>query len=161
MLLMLACVIIAVSAIGYKKYLLIQAGIAMGKSFAPPPSAVTTLKIQKQAWSPALTTIGSIRAVQAVTITTDLAGIVSAIHFESGQPVRKGDPLLQLQDDQEQAQLHSAQARRDLAKLELARKQSLQAKNTLASSEVDSQESELRQANAAVEQAQALSLIHI
>lgn len=156
MLLMLFCVVLAVAGIGYAKFRQIQAAIAMGKSFAPPPSAVTTLKLQKQLWSPAITTFGSIKALQSVTITTDLAGIVSDIQFQSGQSVKKGDLLLRLQDDQERAQLHTAEARRDFAQLELTRKQNLQSKNTLASSEVDAAENELRQASAAVENALAL-----
>lgn len=156
MLLMLFCVALAVSGIGYAKYRLILAGIAMGKSFAPPPAAVTTLKIQSQIWSPALTTIGSIKAIQGVTITTDLVGIVSEIRFESGQSIKKGQPLVLLQSDQENAQLHAADARRHLAEITLARKLELQAKSALAPTEIDSAESELQQASAAVEQAAAL-----
>ena len=41
MLLMLVCVALAVAGIGYAKFKQIQAAIAMGKSFAPPPAACT------------------------------------------------------------------------------------------------------------------------
>lgn len=155
MLLMLVCVALAVAGIAYAKFRQIQAGIAMGKSFAPPPAAVTTLQIQPQNWSPALSAIGSLKANQGVTITTDMVGIVSEIRFESGQSIQKGDLIVLLQNDQETAQLHSANARQHLAELTLARKLELQAKSALAPAEVDAAESELLQSKAAVEQAAA------
>ncbi|MEK0446334.1 MAG: hypothetical protein RLZZ399_1655 [Verrucomicrobiota bacterium] len=156
MLLMLLCVLLAVAGIGYAKFRQIQAAIAMGKSFAPPPSAVTTLVVQPQPWQPSLRTVGTLKAVQGVTVTTDLPGIVVEIGFESGQSVRKGDRLVQLENHQELAQLHAAEARRDLARLDLDRKRELKSKSSLASSEVDTAESELRQAIASLEMAAAL-----
>ena len=156
MLLMLVCVAGAIAGIAYAKVRQIQAGIAMGKSFAPPPAAVTSLTVHPQSWIPTLNAIGSVRAIQGVTVSTDLAGIVSEIHFDSGKTVKKGDPLVRLLSDQEKAQLHAAEARLKLAQLEVARKRELQSKNALASSEVDAAESELRQASASVEQSTAL-----
>ncbi len=83
-------------------------------------------------------------------------GIVAQIAFESGREVRKGDLLVKLDTRQEEAQLHSAQARRELASISLARQKDLIAKKAVAQSDYDSAESEFRQADAAVEEAQAL-----
>jgi membrane fusion protein (multidrug efflux system) len=156
MLLMLFCVALAVAGIGYAKFRQIQAAIAMGKSFAPPPSAVTTLVLTPQKWEPAVRVIGTLKAVQGVTVSTDLAGVVSEIGFESGAPVKKGALLVQLNPDSEHAQLAAAQARRDLALLEVKRKRELLAKNALSASETDAAEAEVRQSEAACAQAAAL-----
>src|SRR5688572_19508126 len=96
MLIMLLLVIVAIAGIAYLKYRNIQAGIAMGAAFAPPLSAVTTVVVKSQTWQPTLRAVGSMKAVNGVTISTDLAGIVSEIAFESGTQVKKGDLLVRL-----------------------------------------------------------------
>ena len=156
MLIMLLSVALIVAGVAFFKYRQIQAAIAMGKSFAPPPSAVTTLVVQPQPWTPVLRVIGSLKSVQGVAVSGDLAGIVSEIAFESGKTVKKGELLVQLNADQERAQLAAAEARCELAKLEIQRKRELQSKSALSPSEVDIAENELRQANAARELALAL-----
>ena len=84
---------------------------------APPPAAVTTVVTKAQSWQPLLSSVGSLRAIHGVQVSTDLAGIVAEIAFESGKPVKKGELLVKLDTKQETAQLRSAEARRDLAKI--------------------------------------------
>ncbi|MEI6872075.1 MAG: efflux RND transporter periplasmic adaptor subunit [Verrucomicrobiota bacterium] len=153
---MLLCAAVALACIGFAKFRQIQAAIAMGKSFAPPPSAVTTLRVTEQDWEPSIRVIGSLKAVQGVQVSTDLAGIVSEIAFESGKAVQKGDLLVQLNADQEHAQLGAAQARRDLAKIEASRKRDLVALKAAPLSDRDATEAELRKAEAACDEAAAL-----
>jgi len=63
---------------------------------------------------------------------------------------------VKLDTQQEEAQLHSAQARRELARISLERQRDLIAKKAVAQSDYDAAESEFRQADAAVEEAQAM-----
>jgi membrane fusion protein (multidrug efflux system) len=156
MFLMLLCVAAAIAGLAYAKKRQIEAGMAMAKSFAPPPAAVTTVRVTGQPWTPSVRVVGSLFAVQGVAVSTDLAGIVSEIAFDSGQTVQKGALLVQLQSDQEKAQLEAADARLHFAELEIRRKQELRAKNALPASEVDAAENELRQARATREQTLAL-----
>ena len=117
---------------------------------------MTAIVATVQNWQPVLSTVGSMRAVNGVTVSTDLAGIVSEIAFTSGVEVKKGDLLVKLDTRQEEAQLRSNQARRDLAKINLERQRGLVAKNAVARSDYDSAASEFRQADATVEDSQAL-----
>ena len=156
MLLMMVCVTLVVAGIGYAKFKQIQAAIAMGKSFAPPPAAVTTEVLKAQTWEPTIRVIGSLKAVQGVNVSTDLAGIVADIAFESGKTVKKGDLLVQLSADQEKAQLAAAESRRDLAKLDAKRKRDLQAQSAAPASERDAADAELRRAEAACAEVEAL-----
>lgn len=156
MLLMLGLVVAAIALIGFMKYRSILAGMAMGEKFAPPPTAVTTVIVQPQTWQPVLGAVGSLRAVQGVTISPDLAGIVSEIAFESGTPVKKGALLVKLDSQQEQAQLRSAEARLTLARSEIQRKRDLVEKRTVAASELDTAQSDLAQAAAKLEEMKAL-----
>lgn len=156
MLLMLLCVALGVAGIGYVKFKQIQAAIAMGKSFAPPPAAVTTQTLQAQTWEPSIKVIGTLKAVQGVSISTDLAGIVSEIAFDSGKTVHKGELLVQLNSEQEKAQLAAAQAKRDLARLDAGRKRELQSQNAAPAAERDAAEAELHRAEAACAEVEAL-----
>lgn len=156
MLLMLVLVVLAVALIGFLKYRSIRAGMAMGAKFAPPPAAVTTVTVQPQTWQPVLSAVGSLKAVQGVVVSTDLAGIVTEIAFESGTPVKTGALLVKLDTQQEEAQLRSAEARLDLAKSDIERKRDLIAKKAIATSEMDTAKSQLAQTAADVEEMRAL-----
>ena len=156
MLIMLAIAFVFVAAIGAWKVMQIRAGMAQFAKFAPPPTAVTTTVAKRERWQPALSAVGSLRAVNGVTVSTDLAGIISQISFQSGTTVKKGDLLVKLDSQQEEAQLRSAEARRDLAKISLERQRSLVSDGAVSKSDYDAAESEFRQATATVDDARAL-----
>lgn len=156
MLLMLALVGLFIGLLVFLTMRNIEKGKEMGKMFAPPPAAVTTVTVQPQTWQPVLSAVGSLKAVQGVTVSTDLAGIVSEIAFESGTAVQKGALLVKLDTQQEEAQLRSAEARLMLAKADIERKRDLIAKKAIAASEMDTAQSQLAQTAADVEQMKAL-----
>ncbi len=156
MIIMVAAVIALVAGLAYVKYSQIKAGMAEGAKHAPPPPAVTTMVAKGQNWQPVLSAIGSLRAINGVDVSTDLAGIVTEIAFESGKPVKQGDLLVKLDTQQEEAQLKSAEAARDLAKLNLARQHDLLVKKAASQSDFDSATSTANQTEAAVDQVKAL-----
>jgi len=156
MLAMLGMTALFIVAIGAWKVWQIKAGMAQAAKFAAPPAAVTTAVAKTERWQPVLSAVGSLKAVNGVTVSTDLAGIISQISFQSGAAAKKGDLLVKLDSTQEEAQLHSAEARRDLAKLSLDRQRSLRASGAVSQSEYDTAESEFHQTTAAVDEANAL-----
>jgi len=156
MLLMLLLAVLFIAGIGYAKKVMIQAAIAQHMAFAMPPSAVTTVVVKGQNWQPVLSAVGSLRAVNGVTVSTDLAGIVSEIDFESGAAVKKGGLLIKLDTQQEEAQLHSAEAKLELARLDLERKRDLINKKTISPSDWDAAQSTYAQSQAAVEESKAV-----
>lgn len=156
MLIMLGAVALFVGGIAVVKVTQVRAAIAMGKQFAPPPAAVTTTLVKKGLWQPTLSAVGSLKAVNGVTVSTDLPGIVSQIAFQSGANVGKGDLLVKLDSQQEEAQLRAAEARRDLAKINFDRQRELVTSGAVSKSDYDAAETEYRQAAAAVDEARAL-----
>ena len=148
----------ALFALGYVKFSQIQGFIKLSKAgaFAPPPTAVTTDIAKRTNWQPALDSVGSLVAVNGVTVSTDLAGIVSEIAFESGSKVRAGDLLVHLDTKQEEAQLHQAQAQRDWALISLKRNKELLGKHAVSQADYDNAEASYRQAQSAVDQYSAL-----
>jgi membrane fusion protein (multidrug efflux system) len=143
---------------GFVKFTQIQGFITLAKSgaFEPPPTAVTTDVAKESQWQPTLQSVGSLTAVNGVTISTDLAGIVRQIAFESGNKVRSGDLLVRLDTVQEEAQLHQSEAQRDFAAVTLKRDKDLVEKHAIAQSDYDNAEAAFRQSQAAVDQFNAL-----
>lgn len=156
MTIMLVVVAIFIVSLGGIKFFQIKAAMAAGAKMAPPPPAVTTAIAKKERWQPSLSAVGSTKAVNGIMVSTDLGGIVSKIIFQSGQAVMKGDLLVKLDSQQEEARLRSAEARRDLAEANLKRYQDLVEGGAVSRSEYDAAQSELRQAEAAVDDATAL-----
>jgi membrane fusion protein (multidrug efflux system) len=137
MVLMLAAVAAFLAAIGFAKYRQIQTAIAQASSYQPPPEAVTTAVALEEQWAENLSAIGSAVAVQGVTVSADLPGIVEKISFDSGKSAQAGDVLVLLDTSQEQAQLAAAEARRELARLNLDRIRGLRAKGVTSQAEQD------------------------
>jgi membrane fusion protein (multidrug efflux system) len=148
----------AMFGLGFVKFNQIQGFIKLSKSgaFAPPPTAVTTEIAKRTDWQPTMDSVGSLAAVNGVTVSTDLAGIVTDIAFESGFKVRAGELLVHLDTKQEEAQLHQAQAQRDFASISLKRDKELVDKHAISHSDYDNAEASYRQAQSAVDQYTAL-----
>src|SRR6185503_229472 len=125
MILMLLLTAGAIGALGFAKFRQIQDAMAQNAAFQPPPEAVTTIIAQQEKWPATLSSIGTVAAVQGVTVSADLPGIVDRISFESGDSVHEGDVLAVLDTRQERAQLAAAEAQRDLSQLNFGRIQGL------------------------------------
>ncbi len=87
--------------------------IAAGLS---PAVVVSAVKAEASVWQPRLKAVGSLRAVRGVDVTTEIAGLVRALHFRSGDDVQEGRLLVELNADTDVAQLRSLQAGAELAK---------------------------------------------
>jgi len=150
MILMLAIVLVFVAAIGSVKFFQIKKGMAAQMSYHPPPEAVTTVVAKAEPWQSNLSAIGSVAAVQGVTVSADLPGVIDAISFVSGKPVSKGDVLVRLDTKQEHAQLVAAEAARELARADLDRAKGMLANGIIPQATFDSTSAQFKQADAHV-----------
>jgi membrane fusion protein (multidrug efflux system) len=150
MTLMLIGMAVFVTVIGSVKFRQIQMAAAQAASFQPPPEAVTTIMARREQWPATISAIGTVTAVQGVTVSADLPGIVDRIAFDSGRTVQAGDILAELDTRQEQAQLAAARAQRDLARLNLERMGGLVQQGIVAQAEYDRAAAEEKQAEARV-----------
>ncbi len=137
MVLMLVVMTGLIGGLGFLKYKQVETAIAKGANFRPPATAVTTVIAHQETWPSTLTVIGTAAAIQGVTISADLPGTVAKIHFESGQWVKAGDVLVELDTRQERAQLANMEAQRDLAKINYGRTEQLVKEGVMARSEYD------------------------
>ena len=150
MLLMLAVTTAIIAALGFVKFKQIQTAIAEGAAFQPPPDAVTTIVAQEDAWPASLGAIGTMAAVQGVTVSADLPGTIDRIAFESGAQVRQGAVLAQLDTRQERAQLAAVEAQRELARVNFDRMQGLLKEHVISRAEFDRATAEQRETEARV-----------
>jgi membrane fusion protein (multidrug efflux system) len=150
MILMLTAAVAVVGILGFVKFQQIQTAVAQAAAFSPPPEAVTTVLAEQEEWPATLTAIGTMGAVQGVTVSADLPGVVERITFESGRAVREGDVLVQLDTSQEQAQLAAAEAQRDLARLNFERMQGLVIDGAIARADFDRAAAEQKSTEARV-----------
>jgi membrane fusion protein (multidrug efflux system) len=98
------------ASLGYKKYLQIGVLTAQG-SVQPPPTSVTVASAESAEWNKRIKAAGTLVASQGVDLSTEVAGIIKSIHFDSGQEIRKGALLLELNNQSELATLGQAQAK--------------------------------------------------
>ncbi len=155
MLLMLSVAVLVIASLGFVKYRQIEAATKKFASFQPPPIAVTTAIAKQEQWPATLNAIGSVVAVQGVTVSADLPGIVNKIDFESGQTVRQGDVLVELDTKEEKAQLAAADAERDLARVNFQRLQGLVKDGVITQAEFDKAEADQRATEAKVKEIRA------
>jgi membrane fusion protein (multidrug efflux system) len=137
MMLMLTVTLGLIGVLGFVKFRQIQTAIAEGASFQPPPEAVTTIVAQAEEWPSTLQAIGTMAAVQGVTVSTDLPGTVEQIAFASGQAVQEGALLVRLDARQERSQLAAIEAQRTLAGLQFGRMKDLLDQRVISQAEFD------------------------
>jgi membrane fusion protein (multidrug efflux system) len=147
---MLAVVGALIAVLGAVKFHQIQVAIAQASSFQPPPEAVTTVVAKREAWPDTLEAIGSVAAVQGVTVAADLPGLVDRIAIDSGRMVRAGEVLVELDTRQEKAQMAAAIAQLDLTRLNLERARGLAAEGVVSQQDYDRASAEHKQAEARV-----------
>ncbi|MBB5187124.1 membrane fusion protein (multidrug efflux system) [Zhongshania antarctica] len=116
-----------------------------------PAVTVASSKAESMSWPNRLAAVGSLVAVNGADLTAEVDGVVSAIHFESGDIVKRGDLLLTLSAASEQGELKRLQAQAELAELNRARKAQLYNGKSISKAELDTAIAETNVALAAVE----------
>ena len=133
---------------------------AMIKKFmsaqAQPPQTVTTIVASSQEWQPQIKAVGSLRAMRGADLAPEVAGLVAAIQFKSGDEVKAGDLLVQLRADSDQARLHSLQANAELADATFKRDQELIKVHAISQATYDADAANLKSTRALAAEQQAL-----
>ena len=116
----------------------------------PPPETVSSTEVLKDHWASTLASVGSVEAGKGVAISNDSPGIVTKIRFESGDQVKAGQVLVELDTGVERAQLASAEARLGLANTTLNRARALIKEGVGTGAELDSAEAGVKSTTAEV-----------
>ena len=108
------------------------------------------------------TAVGTLLSNEAVTVSSEIPGRLSEIHFQEGQPVEKGAALFTLDDSVYRAQLVDADAKLKLAEQTHKRTSALFTNKYATAQSADESASNLAVSTAAVELARVqLEKAHI
>jgi membrane fusion protein (multidrug efflux system) len=121
---------------------------AQAENAGPPPEVVAVNDVKEVTWRPRLDAVGSVIAVQGVTLTAEVPGTVRRIAFESGALVKQGDVLVELDGVTERAQLAAASASGALAETNLKSGKTLVKQGAMADTQFASLEAQSKQASA-------------
>lgn len=142
------------SVIGFNLFK--QKMIAQYMANRPEPEfPVTAMVTKAQDWVPTIEAIGFIEPNQGVTLSTELAGTIDAITFESGKPVKADQLLLSLDSTVERANLRASQAKLPAAKAKFDRFQNLYKTSSISKEQLDEAEAAYRSLEADIESLKA------
>jgi len=134
-----------------------QAASGAANSSATPaaPVRVEVAAVKEIPFARGLSAVGSLRSDESVVLRPEVAGRIQSIEFKEGQPVKRGDVLLRLDDSVPRAELAQARANLTLAQSHYRRAVELQGKGFVSQQARDEAASTLKVQEAAVTLAQA------
>ena len=116
----------------------------------PPPATIADTEVKAESWTPYLYSVGSLVATQGIAVTNEVPGQVKSINFQSGQQVKEGEVLLELDDSVDRAQLDGARAEQRLAEIRFGRARDLLQKKAISKADYDEARANLDNAKAQV-----------
>jgi RND family efflux transporter MFP subunit len=157
-LLVLVVIVAVVGGLSYFQFVLKPTIVknAISAAFAPKPTAVAVEEAKVEQWPPQLAAIGTLRAYQGIVVAPQVAGVVTAIHFQSGDDVAAGASLVDLDASVEEADLANGQAQLKNANVTLDRARMLIANGNTPQSTVDAALAARDSAAASVEHTRAV-----
>lgn len=143
---LIACVVVIGGVFG------VQAMLSKGindflDNMPMPAETITATEVDKTTWPTSLNAVGTAKAYNGTLITAEVPGIVQDIKFRSGDEVKKGDVLIQLDDETDRAQLTALEAAEKLAKTNLERTKKLHSQGSASASDLDNAQTQADQAS--------------
>nr|WP_260175359.1 MdtA/MuxA family multidrug efflux RND transporter periplasmic adaptor subunit [Paraburkholderia sp. WP4_3_2] len=139
-----------------------HAGRSGGGAFANQPQPVSVATAASGDMPIVITALGTVTPLADVTVRTQLSGTLQSVNFQEGQMVKQGDVLAQIDPRPYQISLANAEGQlaRDqallaTARLDLKRYQTLLSQDSIASQQVDTQASLVKQYEGTVKSDQA------
>lgn len=108
-----------------------------GAQAASRPVTVEVARVEVTRMVDDALTVGSLRSRQSVVLRPEVSGRVVNLNFRDGERVRKGQLLVQLDDQLPLAQVKQSQAELSIARANHKRNQELQAQNFISQRTVD------------------------
>lgn len=119
------------------------------------PTAVEVAKVEQTKIVDETQSVGSLRSNQGVVLRPEVGGRVSQVLFKDGQRVKKGQLLVQFDDQLPAAQVMQAKAELSIAQANHTRNQELVSQNFISKRSLDESEAALQVAQAKLALAQA------
>lgn len=121
-------------------------------------ATVSQVQAQPRAFSDRIEVLGAARGRQSVTITSDTTELVTRVLFNDGQPVTRGQVLVELKDNEQSAGVREAQARLSQAQRDFDRWNTLAERGVAPRATAEQYRAALETARASMEAASARQL---
>jgi membrane fusion protein (multidrug efflux system) len=128
---------------------------AGGASGPARPPAVEVGRVEVMRLTDDAQTVGSLRSRQSVMLRPEVSGRITRINFRDGERVRRGQLLVQLDDQLPVAQVQQARAELSIARANHKRNQDLVAQNFISQRSVDESAANLQVSEAKLALAEA------
>ena len=135
-----------------------QQASASGPASGPAggrPASVEVAKVESVRLTDDTQAVGSLRSRRGVVLRPEVSGRITQLNFTDGQRVKKGDVLVQFDDQLQQAQVQQALAELSISQANQKRNQELVAQNFISQRSLDESEANLQVARAKLSLAQA------
>ena len=132
-----------------------QSGAGKGKGAAQQPVSVEVARVRATVIRDEVQAVGSLRSRRSVVLRPEVSGRVAQIHFSDGARVRKGQVLVQLDDQLPRAQVQQAQAELSIARANHQRNRDLVAQGFVSQRSLDESAANLQVAQAKLALAEA------
>ena len=124
-------------------------------SSAANPIPVVVATVNQEAIPQQVDALGSLKALEAITVSSEVSGRVAQIFFKDGQQVAKGMPIVQLHNAQDLASYQSAVTALNLAKVKYQRAQLLLNEGGISQQDVDQLRADVENSAATVDSSSA------
>lgn len=155
-LIMLGVVLAMVAVIGGIWWYNVSKKIAAYKAMGTPQQAVTAVRAETSEWRQHINAVGSLHAVRGADLSNEVAGVVEAIHFESGTDVKAGTLLVELRAADDIGRLEALKATAELAELNYQRAVKQYEAQAISKAELDAEQANAKSAKAQVAEQQAI-----
>lgn len=123
---------------------------------APPPPGqsaqpVETMPVETMRLQETISLVGTIAANESASLRPEIPGLITAIPFQEGTTMRKGEILVRLDTRELEAQLEETRASFDLATRTLERTRTLAAENAVSRLELDTATAEHARLRSAID----------
>ncbi|MFB3907970.1 MAG: efflux RND transporter periplasmic adaptor subunit [Candidatus Eisenbacteria bacterium] len=126
-----------------------------GAAFAMPPTPVEIAVAGSRSVADVFEAVGTIEARNAITVVSEIDGVVREIPFREGDPIRKGMLIARIDDDQLAAEVARTEALRDQSRSNYERVKAVVEQGAGASQDLDDAAAALKVAEANLSYAQA------
>ncbi|MGE3832252.1 MAG: efflux RND transporter periplasmic adaptor subunit, partial [Parvibaculaceae bacterium] len=126
------------------------------KAAPKPVETISAEDARTDSWEPQVSAIGTLTAVNGMEVAPQVGGVVKELFFDSGQLVKKGEKLIQLDTDTDEADLRNMKAQLTNAEEELARREKTFKSGYTAKADLQTAQALRDQLKASVERIEAL-----
>ncbi|MDK2595104.1 efflux RND transporter periplasmic adaptor subunit [Pseudoalteromonas obscura] len=132
-----------IGTMGYIKWIEMSAILAAASNTPEYSETVEATRVEKATYTQSVAVIGNAVAPDHVVLLSETSGVIKAVNYSSGERVKSGEVIIQLDIRSEQATLKAAIAKKKLVSSNYNRVKALSAHQAISQEELDTAQANL------------------